>query len=128
MGRRPVCGANERMEKTQQLFPCVNIAPSSADLIECESNWRPVTTRNGVMQHCMRSGLWAGEILARAPLRQEKQPEKSHSNPEASLYLNTLLGSTDHSKGSRGRSPTRRKGIVPAHRVSKEERGPALCL
>lgn len=63
------------------------------DLIECESNRWAVTTRNRVMQHCMQSGLWAGEIPAPAALRQEKQPEKSRSNLEASLYLNTHLDS-----------------------------------
>lgn len=53
------------------------------------------------MQHCMQSGLWAGEILARASLRQEKQPEKNHSNP-ASLYLNTHWYSATTAKAAGG--------------------------
>lgn len=62
----------ERGENTTVISLCQyrSIIGTLRDLIECESNRRAVTTWNRVMQHCMQSGLWAGEILA---LRQEKQ-------------------------------------------------------
>lgn len=82
-------------------------------LIECEGNRWAVTTWNRVMQHCMQSGLWAGEIPALAALRQEKQPEKGRSDPEASLYLNTHLDSAA------------RRWHIPQQRLSGASSNPA---
>lgn len=92
-----------------------SIIGALCDLIEYENNWRAVTTRNRIMQHCVQSGLWAKKkkkVLA--PLRQKKQPEQA-THPEASLYLNTHLDSVlccvHHSKGCWSLHRTRRKTL-----------------
>lgn len=58
------------------------------DLIEYENNWRAVTTRNRIMQHCVQSGLWAKKSSGPAPPKETARA--SHTSRGLAIFKHTF--------------------------------------